>query len=61
MSLKSQAIVTAWGNSTCLIFDHPLRICNKIAIKSVYYPKYTVPIKFLGLLRILRLGKTGDS
>ena len=46
MSLKTQAIVTAWGNSTRLIFNHPLRIHNKIALKSLYYPKYTVPTKF---------------
>ena len=46
MILKKQAIVTTWGNSTRLIFDHPFRIRNKIALKSLYYPKYTVPIKF---------------
>lgn len=48
MELKSQLVATTRSNTVQLTFNQPLRIPNKIALKSLYYPKVSV-IKWYNL------------
>lgn len=50
MELKNQLIITSRADSIRVIFEKPLRIPNKIALKSLYYPRFsTVEIFYLYL------------